>query len=171
MKEIDVKTSRLNKLTSAWAAAAIAMSLAGPAIAQTTAHDHDAAAPRALSLNHGHKWATDEPLRKGMSRIRGLVAPQLDAGHSGRLTAVQYRQLASQVEIEVGSIVANCKLEPEADAMLHLVIADLGAGTDAMAGKNPHQRPAQGLATVAQAVNQYGKYFDDAGFKPIHAAH
>ena len=53
---------------------------------------------------------------------------------------------------KVGGIVANCKLDPKADAMLHLVIADIGAGTDAMAGKDPKTRPALGLVRVAQAV-------------------
>jgi hypothetical protein len=55
--------------------------------------------------------------------------------------------------------------------MLHLVIADLGTGTDAMAGKNPQLRPALGLVKVAQAVNQYGSHFDHPGFKPIRNVH
>ena len=139
----------------------------GPALAQTAAHSHDAAAPHKLSLNQGRKWGTDEPLRAGMGRIRNLVEPQLGAAHAGKLTPSQYRELATQVETEVGGIVASCKLEPKADAMLHLVIADIGAGTDAMAGKDAKLRPALGLVKVAQAVNQYGSHFDDPGFKPI----
>ncbi len=139
----------------------------GPALAQTATHSHDAAAPHKLTLNQGHKWGTDEPLRDGMGRIRGLVEPQLGAAHAGKLTPAQYRELATQIETEVGGIVANCKLEPKADAMLHLVIADLGEGTDAMAGKNAKLRPALGLVKVAQAVNQYGSHFDHPGFKPI----
>jgi len=106
-----------------------------------------------------------------MGRIRGLVEPQLGAAHAGKLTSAQYRELATQVETEVGGIVANCKLEPKADAMLHLVIADIGAGTDAMAGKDAQTRPALGLVKVAQAVNQYGSHFDHPGFKPIRNVH
>jgi hypothetical protein len=100
-----------------------------------------------------------------------LVEPPLGAAHAGTLTPAQYRQLATQVETEVGGIVANCKLEPKADAMLHLVIADLGAGTDAMAGKDAKLRPALGLVKVAQAVNQYGSHFDHPGFQPIRNVH
>ena len=143
----------------------------GPALAQTAAHSHDAAAPHKLSLNQGRKWGTDEPLRAGMGRIRNLVEPQLGAAHAGKLTPSQYRELATQVETEVGGIVANCKLEPKADAMLHLVIADIGAGTDTMAGKDAKARPALGLVKVAQAVNQYGSHFDHPGFKPIRNVH
>ncbi|MDO9284167.1 MAG: hypothetical protein Q7U26_04670 [Aquabacterium sp.] len=152
-------------------AVALVAAPVGPASAQTTAHSHDAAAPHKLSLNQGRKWATDAPLRAGMSRIRGLVDPQLGAAHAGKLTPAQYRALATQVEAEVGGIVANCKLEPEADAMLHLVIADIGAGTDTMAGKDAKARPALGLVKVAQAVNQYGSHFDHPGFKPIRNVH
>jgi hypothetical protein len=158
-------------LTVAVAAAALAAALSAPALAQSAAHDHSAATRHKLTLNQGRKWATDEPLRAGMGRIRGLVDPQLGAAHAGKLTPAQYRELATQVETEVGGIVANCKLEPKADAMLHLVIADIGAGTDTMAGKDAKTRPALGLVKVAQAVNQYGSHFDHPGFKPIRNVH
>ena len=148
-------------------AIAIASALSTPALAQAPAHDHAAATPHKLALNEGRKWATDEPLRTGMGRIRDFVEPRLGAAHAGKLTPTQYRELATKIETEVGGIVANCKLEPKADAVLHLVIADIGAGTDAMAGKDAKLRPALGLVKVAQAVNQYGSHFDDPGFKPI----
>jgi hypothetical protein len=169
--EMPMQTPNSTLLTTAVAAAAVAAALCAPALAQTAAHDHSAATPHKLNLNQGRKWATDEPLRAGMGRIRGLVEPQLGAAHAGKLTPVQYRELATQVETEVGGIVANCKLEPKADAMLHLVIADIGAGTDAMAGKDAKTRPALGLVKVALAVNQYGSHFDHPGFKPIRNVH
>jgi hypothetical protein len=171
-QEIDMDRLTFRKLTAAFVATAFAASLAsGPALAQPAAHTHDADSPHKLSLDQGRKWATDEPLRNGMNRIRALVEPRLSAAHAGKLSAAQYRELATQVEAEVGTIVANCKLEPKADAMLHLVIADLVEGTDAMAGKNPKLRPAQGVARVALAVNEYGRHFDHPGFKPIRNIH
>lgn len=160
-----------HRIAGALAAAGLSASLAGPAFAQAAAHSHDAAASHKLSLNQGHKWASDEPLRKGMDRIRAVVAPRLKEAHAGKLTTQQYRELATQVETEVAGIVATCKLEPKADAMLHLVIADLGEGTDEMAGKNAKRSPAQGLVKVALAVNQYGKHFEHPGFKPIPNLH
>lgn len=145
--------------------------MSAPAQAQAAAHDHAADAPHKLALNQGRKWGTDEPLRAGMDRIRGLVEPRIGAAHAGKLSAAEYRALASQVETEIGGIVANCRLEPRADAMLHLVIADIGAGTEAMAGKNAHASQALGLVKVAQAVNQYGSHFEHPGFKPIRNLH
>jgi hypothetical protein len=169
--ETPLKTPNATVLTSTLVVAAMAAALSMPALAQAATHDHGAAAPHKLTLNQGHKWATDAPLRAGMGRIRGLVEPQLGAAHAGRLMPEQYRELAMQVEAEVGAIVASCKLEPKADAMLHLVIAGIGEGTDTMAGKNGKVRPALGLVKVAQAVNQYGSHFDDPGFKPIRNVH
>lgn len=106
-----------------------------------------------------------------MGRIRGLVEPQLGAAHAGKLTPAQYKELATRIETEVGGIVADCKLEPKADAMLHSVIADLGDGTSTMTGQNPRLRPALGLVKVAQALDRYGSHFEHPGFKPIRNAH
>lgn len=172
LKEIEMTTNNARKkLFAALAAIALATTLTGPAVAQTPAHSHDAHAPHKLSLNQGSKWATDQALREGMDRIRGLVEPRIGAAHGGALTPGQYRELAMQVETAVGGIVANCKLEPQADAMLHLVIAELGEGTDAMAGRKAEMGPGDGLAKVVLAVNGYGRHFDHPGFAPIHDGH
>lgn len=138
---------------------------------QAAAHEHEAGMPARLSLDHGRKWATDDALRAGMGRIKALVEPKLGAAHAGKLTPAEYAALAGQIETEVGGIVTNCKLEPKSDAMLHKVIGEIGAGTDAMAGKAAKQGPQQGLVQVATAVNHYGQYFDHPQFKPIRVGH
>ena len=102
-----MKTPSSTSLTTAAVAAAMAAALSVPALAQTVTHDHSVAAPHKLTLNQGHRWATDGPLRAGMGRIRSLVEPQRGAAHDGKLTPAQYRELAMQVETEVGGIVAN----------------------------------------------------------------
>ncbi len=170
-----MKSLRLHTLASLAAFAAACAVVSTPVLAavapQAAAHEHESAMPARLALNQGRKWGTDEALRAGMERIRKLVEPKIDAAHRGKLTPAQYAALAGQIETEVGGIVANCKLEPKADAMLHLVIGELGAGTDALAGKKPKQRPEQGLVQVATAVNHYGKYFDHPSFKPLNVGH
>lgn len=135
----------------------------------TPAHEH--ATHGKLALDDGRQWPTDEALRAGMSNIRTLLAPQLAAIRAGTLTAAQYGEPAHKVEREVSTIVANCRLEPRADAMLHLVVADIVGGADAMAGKSTAVRPAQGAAQVVTALDDYARYFNDPGFKPIHAGH
>lgn len=168
-----MNAQKLHLLAVAAAVAASFAMASTPALAAgaKAEHDHHAAAPARLSLDHGKKWGTDEALRTGMERIRNAVEPQLAAAHAGKLSPADYAALAGKVENEVAGIVGNCKLEPKADAMLHLVIADLGAGTDAMAGKAKKAKPEQGLVKVASAVNNYGRYFDHPGFKPIPLGH
>lgn len=170
MNALKAWTLSLSVTLAAFAATCAPVAMAAAPAKDAHAHDH-ASAPAKLKLDHGRKWATDAPLRTGMGKIRDLVAPQLPAAHSGKMSAEQYAALAAKVDVEVGQIVANCKLAPEADAMLHLVLADLMAGSGTMAGKTAGAKPAQGLVQVATAVNQYGRYFDHPGFKPIHTGH
>ena len=61
----------------------------------------------------------------------------------------------------------NCKLEPEADAQLHIVIAELLAGAEAMQRKDGGVEPRAGAERVAKALNAYGEHFEHAGWKRI----
>lgn len=146
-------------------AATVAIAAAGNTFAADP-HQHAAGEPTKLVLDHGKKWPTDEPLRKGMTEIRDAVAAKHDAIHKGTLTPADYKTLGSAVETQVANIVAQCKLEPAADANLHLVVAELLAGADAMQGKS-EATPAAGAAQVVRAVNQYGTYFNHPGWKPL----
>jgi hypothetical protein len=154
------------RLTAVAALASAAMiGLTGAAIA-AGGHDHERGAEtHELTLNHGKKWATDEPLRRGMSEIRALLAAQDEAIHKGRLKPADYAALGAKIEGEVGAIVANCKLEPAADANLHLILEDVIEGADAMQGKAKGKTPRQGAGKVVTALNEYGRHFDHPGWK------
>ena len=107
-------------------------------------HQHAAGEPSKLAFDHGKKWATDEPLRKNMSEIRAVLAAKQVGIHKGTLAPEDYKTLGTLVEARVATIVAECKLEPAADANLHLIVAELIAGADAMQGKRRRRRvPAQ----------------------------
>jgi len=150
-------------------AAVIIAAVAGgtvPAAMAADAHSHAAGAPTALALDHGKRWTTDAPLRLRMSELRALMAPKLAAVHAGTLAPAEYQALGAEVEAKVAAIVAECKLPPAADAMLHLIVADLVAGADVMQGKTPGER-AEGAHRVVTAVNAYGRYFNHAGWKPL----
>lgn len=148
-------------------AAGLALGLAaGSLAADAHKHDHDAA-PARLELNNGKKWTTDEPLRQGMHNIRKLMDASLHDIHEGKLSAAKYGALAKKVNAEVGGIVANCKLEPKADAQLHLVIADIGEGVEAMEGKAKKVKRSAGAIKVLGALEKYGTYFDHPGWQPI----
>ncbi len=66
---------------------------------------------------------------------------------------------------QVAYMVENCKLSAEADAQLHLIIAQLLAGADAMSGAPAGQR--DGAVTVVGALGDYATYFADDSFKPL----
>jgi len=135
-------------------ALAIALAFAGPAAYGQAGHEHGHAADEAqLVLNQGKKWPTDAPLRQGMENIRTALGG-----------GMKYGALATKVSTEVAGIVQNCKLEPEADAQLHLVIADIMAGVEALEGKAKGETRRAGAEKIARALVAYGEHFDHAGW-------
>ena len=149
------------------AAAGLALGLAASSQA-ADAHKHEhGAAPAKLELNNGKKWATDAPLRKGMENIRKLMEASLHDIHEGKLSAAKYGALAKKVNAEVNGIVANCKLDPKADAQLHLVIADILEGVEAMEGKTKKMKRQAGALKVGGALEKYASHFDHPGWQPL----
>jgi len=149
------------------AAALVLGVTASTGAAAQAAHDHDAASSHGLKLDNGKKWATDAPLRQGMSKIKASLEPRLDATHAGRLNDAQYKVIAKEVTGQVAFMVQNCKLPPTADAVLHVIIAELVAGADAMEGKMTSTAPRAGFVKVVQALDNYAKYFDHAGWQGL----
>lgn len=169
MNRVNARSLSLILASALLAAAGAPAALAAPGAPAT--HAHDDAHPAKLRLDQGRKWGTDKPLRDGMVRVRALVAPQVAAVHGGTMGAAGYAALAGKVEVEMGNIVATCKLPPDADAMLHIVLADLSAGTTAMAGRTPGATRQQGFLQVLAAINAYERTFDHPGFQPIRGGH
>lgn len=133
------------------------------AVAAGDAHSH-ASTTSELTLNDGAKWPTDGALRHGMSEIRTLVADALPKVHSGRFLAADYRRLADGLLGQIESIAANCKLPPEVDAQLHLVLARIIDGAEHIkAGK----APMDGVVAVMGGIDAYGKHFDHPGWQPL----
>jgi len=119
-----------------------------------------------LSLDHGAKWLTDEPLRAGMEQIRSAMAVNLERIHRAEQTTAEYSALATIIRQQVTTIVAQCKLKPEADANLHIIITDLLSGADAMQGKGGAD-PTSGAHRIIQAMNAYGAHFDHPGWRNL----
>ena len=123
------------------------------------AHDAHAATPAdAASLPpQGQRWATDAPLRAGMASIRQAVGA-LEHGVHGHLDATQQQAVAKQVDAAVAGMIANCKLEPQADEALHGLLASFIAGATA-AREGRFGQPE--LAAMQAALAQYSLRFDD----------
>jgi hypothetical protein len=154
---------RLTALAAALAGAAL---LGLPAATLAGEHRHGATETHKLELDQGKKWSTDEPLRNGMAQIRSLVEAQHAGIHKGTLKPADYAALGSKVEEQVGYIVQNCKLPPEADANLHVILEEMLEGVEAMKAEEK-KSPRAGAEKLVAALNSYGRYFDHPGWKRL----
>lgn len=138
-----------------------------PALAaESHDHGHPAAAGMKLSLDEGRKWATDAPLRQGMSRIRTAFESRFEAIHKGALTAEESRTLGREAEAQMAYIVSNCKLTPAADANLHVVLGELQGSLDGLR-KSSGPEATRAAERAVRALNTYGDYFDHPGWTAL----
>lgn len=105
----------------------------------------------------GKRWATDAPLRDGMRRVRQAVQA-LDHSLHGHPSAAQTANAGSQIEGAVNGMIANCKLDPDADAALHGLLAKFLVGANAA---HTGQGLPAALADMQAALKQYPELFDD----------
>lgn len=141
-------------------ALAATLVVASSAFAQHDAH-HRAPPPAApaKAAAPAARYATDATLREEMQGIRGAVAG-LEHHAMGHVDQRQALALASQIEDGVRTIIANCKLPPDADAALHAIIAPL------MQNAGAFKRDPKNLAVIKpmqDALAAYAKQFDDPG--------
>lgn len=137
----------------------VAAMAAAPANAQD-GHAHHAPAAAAAQATPAQRYETDAPLRQGMGRIRTAV----DAlGHyeHGHMGPEQAATLANQVQEQVAYLIANCKLDPQADAALHVIIANLSTGAQALKS-NPANLAA--IPPMRDALRSYPLQFNDPGW-------
>lgn len=149
----------------------LSLTVAGRAAALDHDHGHDHGAssgtPSSLTLKQGRKWSTDASLRQGMGRIRDAMEEPMPAIYAGKADPSQFEIRAKRVNEQIAFMVQNCKLDKETDAMLHLVLAELIAGTEAMEGKNKELDRRGGAAKVMHALENYDRYFDHPGWRPL----
>ena len=139
---------------------------AGAALAADT-HSHSGHAVAAgieLTLDHGKKWATDEPLRHGMGEMRRAMAAALPSIHTGQFAPAEYERLGAGLESQIDYVTTNCKLSPEADMQLHVVLGEIIDGVDGMRRGDDRQ---DGAVKVVNALDAYGAHFDHRGWEPL----
>jgi hypothetical protein len=142
--------------------AIITLAITTPIYAKTLAtehnHDHDQHANASLTLDHGNKWQSDAPLRQGMKSINDTVMKNVDAFHHDKLTKSDAEKIARHINNQVTYLVTNCKLQPNADATLHVIIGELLTGASVLE-KEPQSM--RGLPAIVKALQQYSEYFED----------
>ena len=115
------------------------------------AHDAEAVAPPKGTL-----WPTDAPLRTGMSRIDSAVD---SAGADRPLSRERADLLARTVQESVTYIVRNCKLPPEPDAALHVLIGRLMTAAGELASDATSEAA---LVQLTDVLRDYHGTFDHA---------
>lgn len=126
-------------------------------------HDHDDAHARhadadLLQLDDGRPWAVDAALVEGMQRIRDAVAA---AQAVAPLDAAAAAALAQSVEDQVAFLIAHCRLEPAADATLHVLIARLLGAAHAL---RTDPATPDGLPVMLDTLDLYPRYFAHPGW-------
>lgn len=144
------------------ASAAMAVTQAGEDTAQAH-HGHAAHEPGPV-LAEGQRWVTDAPLREAMLRIREGVASRMHAFHGGSLPAAEAEALATVVEADVQYMIANCRLEPQPDAALHVLIGRMLSAANAL--RSDPSGPG-GMPELVSVVHDYGVTFDHPGWEPL----
>lgn len=155
-----------------WVAVVLGLAaLSGQAALAAEDHHHhgeNGAARQELRLNAGKKWATDAALRQSMDSINQAMAVALPLIHKDHFSDSDYATLATTIRQRVSDAIAHCKLNAKADAMLHLIIADLMTGAETMEGTTAAVRH-DGAVRVMQALESYGKYFQHPNWKVARA--
>lgn len=138
----------------------------GAAAIDSHHHGHDGhhADGAQLRLNNGAKWQIDAPLHQGMTGVRDEIAAALPQIHDNRLPAGEYAALAARVNDHLNGIIENCKLPPDADDQLHIVLNEIYGGLEEMReGKNRRS----GAVKVIKALDTYAQYFDHWDWQPL----
>ena len=127
-------------------------------------HDHEhPSLTGAAAATHAQRFETDAPLRKGMAEVEAALS---DLAHfeMGHMPANMASGRAGDVARAVEGIFAECKLEPEADAVLHTILVPLlGA-----ARRLEHDTTdLAALAAMREAVASYPQRFDDPQWQGV----
>lgn len=133
----------------------------------TSTHRSGESGQTNLQLNNGKKWETDQALREGMNRIRLLMEADIEAIHRNKLSNAAYSALSQKITVELDKIFKNCKLKPEADAVLHSILAQIIGGTTQMKSDKKKSARRDGAIKIINVFGQYGKVFDHPGWGPV----
>ena len=132
------------------------------ALPQHSQEDHAAPAASTRAPLPAERYATDAPLREGMTRVRSAL-DELRHYEMGHMPENMALERVATIEEAARYMFANCKLPPAADAALHGMLGPLLAGAAALE-KDPKDMAA--VAAMRKAVANYPRYFDDPQWQP-----
>lgn len=123
---------------------------ATPTEATTISHEEPATR---LTLNNGQKWKLDEPTRKNIGEIKGIVEK------AAAQPSPNYHQVATDLQASTDKLIGQCRMSgPDHDA-LHLWLGDYLPALKELHNDNQSiQKTA--FQTIRTEVQHFGEYFD-----------
>jgi len=132
-----------------------------------TTHDHNHHAT-AVAADVGQRWATDEALREGMTRVHEAVQRSMPSDPRQPLSDESAAALQRDIEAATSYLIDNCQLPEAADAALHGLLIDLLKGAEALS--EAEQRES-GLQRILAALDRYPQMFDEPVWREGFVAH
>lgn len=132
---------------------ALLLATSGTANAANDDHHHQHAAESAESSTK--RFAADKELRTRME----IIMTTMDSLHAEKMPKAQVQAAGTKIEKTVQDIFKNCKLEPEADAAIHPILAKILEAANLL----KKGERASGHAKLHEAVARYEKKFIHAG--------
>jgi len=146
--------------------ALVALAFAASPSFAAVEHSHEHAQVQELTLDHGRKWPTDETLRTQMEGLRTALAKHQRGDKHAPLSRENARALGLRVEQGVVTILRECRLGPDADRNLHVIVAELVQSSDVLQGKVPGDS-AEATRRARHALEAYGRHFEHPGWKRL----
>lgn len=104
------------------------------------------------------RFVADENLKTRMYTILNTMKA-LHAGETKK-SALDFKNAGTQLETTVADIFKNCKLDAEADAAIHPILASISEGAELLK-KGKHE---EGHEKIHHALLKYEDYFEHAGW-------
>ena len=102
--------------------------------------------------------------RAGMEAVRDELQAHVKAIHAKTFTAEQYAALAGRIEGRLVTIMSECKLPPDVDAQLHVLLVDFFDGAKTMKAEGDRMK---GVAKIVRSLGAYEKHFEHPDWKPL----
>lgn len=135
------------------------------ALASDPTHEHHVMKSINLKLNNGKKWSTDKPLRANMSAIHDHIKLNAPKIKNNNFTSDEYKKLGQEIDGNIQSIFKSCKLAPDADAQLHIIMAKMMSANSTLKGEAKYSKKHDAVHSILAAYKSYLKYFDHSGEK------
>ncbi len=124
--------------------------------------------PGQATQENASRFQADAPLSREMAALRAAFAARLPAIQADHLDAAGYTALGAEVDTRVATIIRECRLPSDADAVLHGYLGRmLGAAARMRKADADGTARRDAALEVVTAYNAYGNRFADPAWKAL----